>query len=150
MKWFSVVAMILVLATIALGVVFAAGKASYFVDYASALMVVLPALMLSLATFPPATIARSFAVAFDRRTSTDAELRTAAAFFRALQAYLLLSGLIGALIGVMTILAGLRADTNVAGGAALLLVTVFYSLVLILVVALPFRASVERRLAEKS
>jgi flagellar motor component MotA len=150
MKWFYLVAVVLVLAMIALGVMFAAGKVSYFLDWPSVIMVVFPTLVLSLATFPPAVIGRSFAAAFDRRTSTEVELRTAATFFRALQGYLLLSGLLAALLGVMTILAGLKADTNVAGGAALLLVSVFYSLVLILLVALPFRASIERRLAEKS
>lgn len=149
MKWFYVVAVVLVLATIAVGVVFA-GKASYFIDWPSLIMVVFPPLILSLATFPPSAIRRSFTVAFDPTASTEAELRTAAAFFKALQGYLLLSGLIAALLGVMTILAGLQAVKNVAGGAALLLVSVFYSLVLILVVAQPFRAMVERRLAEKS
>ena len=79
-------------------------------------------------------------------------VRQAAVFFTSLQRFFLLSGAIGALIGIVTILAQLQevVVAAIGRGFALLLITVFYSLVLTLVLVVPFRAAVERRLAEKS
>ena len=149
MRWFYLVAVVAVLATLALGVVSAAGKLSYFLDWPSVIMVLAPVIVLSLASFPPSTVGRSFAVAFERRKATDAELKAAAVFFRSLQSFVLLSGAISSMIGLVTILANLRDLSSVGKGAALLLVSLFYALVLTLVVAIPFRTAVERRLAER-
>jgi flagellar motor component MotA len=152
MNRFYFVAVVLALGVLALGMVFAAARITYFVDYASLIMVIVPAAVLCLAAFPPRVIGRSFTVAFSRQEASEKELRLAAVFFTSLQRFFLLSGAIGALIGIVTILAQLQevAMAKIGQGFALLLITVFYSLVLTLILAVPFRAAVERRLAEKS
>lgn len=152
MNRFYFVAVALALCVLALGMVFAAARIDYFMDYPSLIVVVVPAVVLGLAAFPPRVIGRSFTVAFSRQAASEAELRQAAVFFRALERFILLSGFLGALIGVVTILSQQEEVPmkKVAQGFALLLITVFYSLVLTLVLAVPFRAAVERRLAEKA
>jgi flagellar motor component MotA len=152
MNRFYFVAVVLALGVLALGTVFAAARIVYFLDYPSLIMVIVPAAVLCLAAFPPRVIGKSFFVAFSRQEATEQELRQAAVFFVSLQRFFLLSGAIGALIGIVTILAQLQevAMARIGQGVALLLITVFYSLVLTLVLVVPFRAAVERRLAEKS
>jgi flagellar motor component MotA len=152
MNRFYFIAVVLALCILVLGMVFAAARIDYFVDYASLIMVIVPAAVLCLAAFPPRVIGRSFTVAFSRQTASEQELRQAAVFFTSLQRCFLLSGAIGALIGIVTILAQLQevAMAKLGQGFALLLITVLYALVLTLVLAVPFRAAVERRLAEKS
>ncbi|MBE3063471.1 MAG: MotA/TolQ/ExbB proton channel family protein [Acidobacteria bacterium] len=152
MNRFYFIAVVLALCVLVIGMVFAAARIDYFVDYASMIMVIVPAAVLCLAAFPPRVIGRSFTVAFSRQTASEQELRQAAVFFTSLQRCFLLSGAIGALIGIVTILAQLQevAMAKLGQGFALLLITVLYALVLTLVLAVPFRAAVERRLAEKS
>ncbi|MCX7040878.1 MAG: MotA/TolQ/ExbB proton channel family protein [Spirochaetes bacterium] len=152
MNRFYFIAVVLALCVLVIGMVFAAARIGYFVDYASLIMVIVPAAVLCLAAFPPRVIGRSFTVAFSRQTASEQELRQAAVFFASLQRCFLLSGAIGALIGIVTILAQLQevAMAKLGQGFALLLITVLYALVLTLVLAVPFRAAVERRLAEKS
>jgi len=152
MNRFYFVAAALALCVLVIGMVFAAARIDYFLDYPSLIMVVVPAAVLCLAAFPPRVIGRSFTVAFSRQTASEQELRQAAVFFTSLQRCFLLSGAIGALIGIVTILAQLQeaAMAKLGQGFALLLITVLYALVLTLVLAVPFRAAVERRLAEKS
>jgi flagellar motor component MotA len=149
MNRFYIVALILALAVLAVGTVFAAARPGAFVDWASLMMVVVPAAVLSLAVFPPRVIGRSFRSAFARQEASEADLRQAVTFFRFLERMLLLSGFIAALIGIVTILSQLRSVEVIGKGFALLLISVFYSLVLMLLLAVPFRAAVERRLAEK-
>jgi flagellar motor component MotA len=147
--YFAAVA--LVLAVLALGIVFAAARLNAFLDWPCLIMVIVPPGLLSLAAFPPRVVGRSFRVAFSRQKATEPELRQAAWFFRFLERSVLVAGFIGALIGVVAILSQLREVEvqRLGQGFALLLITVFYALVLVLVVTVPFRAAVERRLAER-
>jgi flagellar motor component MotA len=152
MNRFYFVGVILVLCVLVFGMLFAAAGIGYFVDFASLIMVVIPAVILCLVTFPPRVIGRSFTVAFNRQTASEAELRQAAVFFRTLKRFILLSGFIAALIGIVTILWQQQdmPTAKISQGFAVLLISVFYSLILILVLAVPFRAAVERKLAERS
>jgi flagellar motor component MotA len=151
MNRYYFIAVGLVLGVLLLGIVFAAAGITSFLDFPCLVMVVVPPGLLSLAAFPPRVVGRSFRVAFARQQAAEAELRRAVVVFRFMERSLVVSGLIGALIGVVAILSQLR-DVEVqklGQGFALLLITVFYALVLVLIVTVPFRAAVERRLAEK-
>jgi len=149
MNRFYFVAVVLVLGVLVLGMVFAAAQPLVFIDIPGLVMVVVPTLVLCLATFPPRVIGRSFTVAFIRQPASEPELRQAAVFFRSMERYLLLSGLIGAIIGIVTMLTLLLDVAKFGQGLAILLLTVFYAVLLMLVLAIPFRTAVERRLAEK-
>ena len=151
MNRYYFIALVLVLGVLALGIVFAAARLNAFLDYPCLIMVVVPPALLCLAAFPPRVVGRSFLVAFARQEASEADLHQAVVFFRFLERSALVAGFIGALIGIVAILSQLR-EVEVAKlgqGFALLLITVFYALVLMLVVTVPFRAAVERRLAAK-
>ena len=148
MSRFYFIAVLVVLGIFTLGTVFAAARIEYYVDYPSALIVLVPPIVLCFAAFPPRVIGRSFRVAFDGVTATEGELKSAAALFRTFERSILLSGLIGALIGVIVMLSQLASISNVSGGFALLLVSVFYALIVTLALPVPFRAAVEHKLSQ--
>lgn len=152
MNRYYFVAAALVVGVLTLGVVFAAARLGAFLDFPCLIMVVVPPALLSLAAFPPRVVGRSFRVAFARQQAAEADLRQAIVVFRFVERSLLVSGFIGALVGIVAILSQLReVEVQKLGqGFALLLITVFYALVIVLIVAVPFRAAVERRLAEKA
>lgn len=146
MKRIYPVMFVLFLALVATGVLFAGARATLFLNLPSLLIVVLLSLVLSLCTFSPVEIGRAFALAFRRTEVDQSELRAAILYFRSLQWYLIVSGLIGFFIGLIAILAGLGTAKTVGAGLAIALLTVFYSLLLAAVVAVPFRTGLERRL----
>lgn len=134
------------LAVGSLGVVFAGASASLFLNLPSLVIVLVIAATLSLSTFGPSEIVRYFAIAFRNEGNDQGELREGVVFFRALQWYLIAGGLIGFLIGLITLLAGLQSSTSIGNGTAIALLTVLYGLVLAAGVAVPFRSALERKL----
>ena len=133
------------LAAAVTGVLFAGAPARVFLNLPSFLVVVVIALALSLCSFSPAEIARYFAISFRQEGVSAQEIHGGVVFFRALQWYLIVAGLIGFLIGLITILAGLQSASSIGSGTALSLLTLLYSLILAAGVAVPFRTGLERR-----
>jgi flagellar motor component MotA len=148
MNRFYVPALVLVVAVIVVSIMLAAGRLVYFVDYPSFIIAFIPAILLSLATFTPADIARSFRACMGKTAAPEKDLKAAVVFFRAAQRYLFFSAGIGALIGVISMLSQIQDMKAIGMGFAILLTCVFYAIVLTLTVALPFRAAAERKLAE--
>ncbi len=138
--------LLLFLAVGSLGVIFAGASASLFLNLPSLIIVLVIAVSLSLCTFGPSEIVHYFAIAFRVDDNDQSGLRDGIVFFRALQWYLIAGGLIGFLIGLITLLAGLQSSTSVGSGTAIALLTVLYGLVLAAGVAVPFRAALERKL----
>lgn len=151
MSRFYWAALVIVVAILVIAVVWSLGTL-LFLDVPSLIVVIVPVLAMSFAAFSPRDIGKSFRVAFTRQPAEPAELRTAAAFFKALERYIILSGLIGVFTGVISMLGAVSRDSslNIASGFALLLVSAFYAIVLLLVVAVPFKAAVDKRLAQAS
>ncbi len=148
MSKFYFPALILILAVIVFAIIISAGNLLYFLDVPSMVVVFIPTILLCFVTFAPADISRSFRASFGKGTAPEKDLKVAVVFFRALQRYLLISAAIGAMTGLMCMFASVQDWKSISMGFAILLVCVFYSVVLILVVALPFRVSAERKLAE--
>ncbi len=148
MNRFYFIAVILVIGLIAAAIVWNVTSIAYFLDVPSLIVVIVPVLALCFATFSPRDMGRSFRAAFSRGQVETSELKTAAVFFRALERYILLSGFLGALLGVMSLLWMMRSDTKIATGFAMLLISVFYALILLFVLAVPFRVAVDRKLVE--
>ena len=116
-----------------------------FLNIPSLIMVLgLPAALL-FATHSPREMRAAFRAAY--RSEDAAELRASISFFVAMQRYLLWSGFLATMLGVIVLLAVLGDETMIGAGAALALITVLYSLILNLGIALPFRHACEKRLA---
>ena len=142
--------LVIVFGLIVVAIVFAAGNL-LFIDVPSMIVVLVPVLAMSFAAFSPREMRRSFHAAFSREAVEPGELKAASVFFAALSRYIILSGLIGVLTGIISLLGAISRNpdvkSNAAGGFALLLVSAFYAIILLLVVAVPFRAAVDKKLA---
>jgi hypothetical protein len=130
-----------------------------FVDFPSLGVVLAPALLMGFAGHSPREIARSFRVAFTKQGASGVELGQAETYFDALVRYLACGGALGVVVGFVAMFlatAGVgiaaasvvrdKADA-VGRGTALALVCLIYALVLIILVALPFRTAIRKRLA---
>ncbi len=146
MSRFYFVAVVLVVGLIAATISWDASSVAFFFDAPSLIVVIVPVLAMCFAVFSPRDIGRSFRAAWGDVVERD--LKAAAVFFRALERYFLLSGLLGVLMGVISMLAATASDADMKTGFALLLISIFYALTLLLVLAVPFRIAVEKKLTE--
>jgi len=140
----------------------AGGRLAYFASVPSLLVVVVSALVMSLANFRPGEIRRAFALAFRSSGGRSAggaevagtaaaergELEKALAFFDALLRYLLIAGLVGTMIGTITMLGNLGNVERIGRGTALALTTILYALLLWVILVVPGRTGIRQRLAE--
>lgn len=124
-----------------------------FLDIPSLAVVLVFAVLMSFASHSPREIGRSYRVAFSSRSATRAEIESARVYFDHLNRYLAYGGALGVTIGLVAILgfAGIVGDVGAVGrGLAVCLLSAVYAVVLIAVVAVPFRAAVCKRLAGDS
>ena len=132
------------------GAIYASGATiTYFLNIASFLMVAGISFSLLLGSYTPKEMARYFSVAFTGEERTDNELKKAYNFFEAIQQYMLLSGFIGTMIGAITMLVLLEDTSKVGFGAALALMTLLYGLLIILLIALPFKNGIKKMLTDR-
>lgn len=162
-----VISLILAFMVMASMVVFSGASAALFINIPAMMVVVVFPLVLLRASFSFAEMGRYFRMALRGPGSRDpgfqnsvgstgaaavdtvtaAELKRAVLCFNALRSYLLSAGFIGGIIGTITILANLSDTAHVGFGAALVLLTILYALVLSALVVLPLRTSLEKQLA---
>ncbi len=131
--------------------VFTAVDIRAFIDLPSLAVVMLFPLLMSFGSHSPREIGRSYAVAFGASGATRAEIEGAVAYFDGLNRYLVCGGALGVSVGLVAILgfAGLGSNVEAVGkGLAVCLLSAVYAIVLIAVVAVPFRAAVRKRLAQ--
>lgn len=136
------------LAVFAAAILVANGSFSWFIDMSSLAVVLLPAFFLSWGVFGLPGIGRAFAASFRKEGAAEGELRKALAFFDAILSYLLLSGLLGSLVGIISMVGRIDDLKSIGLGMAIALLSLWYALILILAVAVPFRSGIRRRLAE--
>lgn len=119
-----------------------------FLSVPSFLIVVLPAFALSLSNFSLRELGRCYSVAFGTDGTRD-ELLSARSYFGALGTYVMISGILGFFIGAIVLLVNLGGDPSVIGaGTAVALLTVVYAAFFYMIVPVPFRVGLDRRLAE--
>lgn len=102
----------------------------------------------TIGVFGLSTFFSSFRLAFQGGEASARELKTAFSLFRLLGNSILLTGFITAMVGFVAILATLQGKDELGSNLVLALMTLFYSLILFLLVALPFKTAIEKRLAD--
>jgi len=156
-----VVSLILAFMVMASMVVFSGASGALFINIPAMVVVVVFPLVLLRASFSFADMGRYFRMALRcselrgigargpgvQNSETAAELKRGVLFFNAMRSYLLSAGFIGGMIGTITILANLSDTAHVGFGAALVLLTILYALVLSALVVLPLRTRLEKQLA---
>lgn len=121
-----------------------------YIDFVSFFIVLLCPLFLLLANFSLSEIRNSFIIGFEQGDSDSVELKNGLLFFTTLQNYFILSGLLGVFIGTIAILANLTVPEATGSGLALSLITVLYSIIFSMGIAMPFKTGMQKRLNEIS
>lgn len=146
MKKFYVVSLLVFFGMIVATIVVNGMGIGYYANLPSLIVVVGLSAALLFATHSPREIGNAFRAAY--RSSNTSELKAAIGFFKAMQRYLLWSGLLGTMMGAIAMLSALGEAIAIGAGAALGLITVLYAVILNFVLALPFRHAAEKRLAQ--
>jgi flagellar motor component MotA len=135
----------------AAGIYIAGSDLLNFFDPASLLLVLFPAIFLSLTVFSPTEIVKSFAISHSHTAATAEEYKLAYGFFTSFQKYVAVSGFTAFFIGFIIMMSGLVhiKDPEVFGyGLAASLVSIIYAALIILIVTLPKISRIKRKIDE--
>ena len=130
-----------------LAMVFAGANIGLFVNLPALIVVVFLPCFNVIGVFGFRAFLRSFRLAYIGNGATKEELATGAAIFSLLSKSLLLTGLITSIIGLITILGNLQTTQGMGKVLAIALLTIFYSLILMFLVALPYKHAFDRCIA---
>ncbi len=155
-----IISLIFAVAVIASMVVFAGASGALFVNVPAFMVVVLMPIVLLRASFSFNEMGVYFRLVFRLTESQEtgssisrssghrtAEIKQAVLFFKAMRSYLLSAGFIGGMVGTITMLADLSDTSRVGFGAALVLLTILYALVVSTLLVLPLCSSLEKQLS---
>ena len=124
------------------------GSLLYFLDLLSVVFMVALPLLIALATYSPAEIVDCFAVAFSKERVDIGRIEKGIHFFSILRSYLIITALIAFMIGFILIMATVEDLSQIGPYAAVAVVCIYYALLLILLVTIPFKAGLEKKKIE--
>ena len=125
-----------------------------YLDFASLFMVVLITVFLLLTNYSPLEIVQAFTIGFKKEGIDKKELKKSINLFESLGKYLILSAILGTITGFIAMAAYYARDTknlgtgDWAGGSALAIITILYSLIFYMIVAIPFKNGLKNKLIE--
>lgn len=120
----------------------------YYLNIPSFIMVAGTTFVLLLMNFSVREMGRCFAAGFRKEDANLEDLKKGFIFFQTMQVYLLLSGFLGTMVGAIAMLVHLKDSSRVTFGAALSLTTLVYGFVFLMLVALPFKTGIKKRIVE--
>ena len=121
------------------------GDVTIFIDFTSAILVLLCSLVLLLANYSLGDIRKYFSMGFKKEKIDKEDLKNGVLFFSAFQKYLILSGLMGTFIGMIAMLAMLDDTEKIGRAMSLSLLTALYAIILSMAVASPFKTGLQKR-----
>ena len=124
------------------------GSLLHFLDLLSVVFMIALPLLIAMATYSPAEIVECFAVAFRKEGAEPAMIEKGIHFFSILRSYLIFSALIAFMIGFILIMATVEDLSRIGPYTSVAVVCIFYALVLILLVTIPFKAGLEKKKIE--
>jgi flagellar motor component MotA len=142
-----IVGMVLVCAVFALGMVAAGAGFLIFLELISATLIIFPPVFILFICFSPVEIKQAFTHVFSHRRDKDADYSRDIVLFAALQRGVILTGVIGSLIGMVAMLHNLRDAAAVGYGLAQLLLVTLYALVICLIFILPCQTVLKKKQA---
>ncbi len=119
-----------------------------YLDIPSAILILFFAFVPLLATYSFGEIRNCFVIGFRKSGVDKVDIKNAILFFSSLQKYLILSGLLGTFVGVIALLSFLGSPGEVGKGMAVALLISFYAVILSIVIAVPFKTGLQKRLNE--
>ncbi len=127
---------------------------SVYLDFVSLFMVVLITVFLLLTNYSPSEIVMAFTIGFKKEGIDKKELKKSINLFESLGKYLILSAILGTITGFIAMAAYYAGDTqnmgtgDWAGGSALAIITILYSLIFYLIIVVPFKNGLKNKLIE--
>ena len=141
---------LLVLLVLMIFVMIVSGCFACFFDIPSLLLIVLAALFMLLSTYSFRDIGTYFSIGISRKDTDTVTLEKGILFFKTMQKYLIIMGVVGAMMGLIAMLATLDDPDRIGKGLALCLITVLYAVFFNIAVAIPFRTELEKQLIERT
>lgn len=136
------------------GVYIARGEILWLIDPPSAMLVFLPPVFLMLSHYTPGEMGKAFSTAFRGRADADVvETKNALLFFTTLQNLILFSMAITVLLGAILILVGIYRQQNesalvLSHWSSVALLALLYGWLAVMLVTLPFRGALRKKLNE--
>lgn len=140
--------MLLSVGVFIVAIIFTGANITVFVYPEALIIVVFAPTFLTIAVYGLPAFGRSFRIAFRGVASSRKELNTGVKLFGTLQRFLLLTGLVTTMIGLIAMLANLVDESQIGPNLSLALITLFYSLMIVFTVASPFKSALENKLNE--
>lgn len=119
-----------------------------YLDIPSVVLILVFAFVPLLATYSLEEMRNCFVIGFRKSGIAKVDIKNAILFFSSLQKYLILSGLLGTSVGTIALLTFLGSPGDVGKGMAMALLTAFYAVILSIILAVPFKAGLQKRLNE--
>jgi hypothetical protein len=151
MKGFYLIALVLLIGIVVFGMLVAMGPEyiTKYGDIPSFVILLLPVLLLLKSQFSWNEIGMSFVIGFRRKSDNVSELKKALLFFKAMQKYLIWAGVFGVMLGNIALFNFISIGYEAFGsGIATSLLVLFYAIILIFTVALPFQFGIKKKLIE--
>ncbi len=145
MKRFFWIPLAAAVALVAGACLLGAGSPAKFWDFPSLVFSYGLTFLVLLSIYTPAEMAKAFAASMSRRVISRREREITLDFFRTAQWLLIGSGILGSLIGVVSVLAVSPDLSRSASAFSTLLLTSVYALAGVLTVILPLRARIGSR-----
>lgn len=124
-----------------------------YTNIPSLAMVTLTSVFLLLTNYSPVQIVRAFTIGFKKNGTDKKDLKRSLNLFDSLGKYLILSAILGSMTGFIAMLSFYAKDTSSigsaakwAGGSALAVLTILYSLIFYMIVVVPFRNGLKNKL----
>jgi flagellar motor component MotA len=140
------ISLVFALVSLGIGAILAGISPLVFLSLPAFVMTALAAAVISLAAYGPSEIAAAFRAAF-AEGAESAEARKGAAFFVSFQRILLASTVASILIAVIALLSKVNDLSKIGASLAIAVISPLYAALVLMLVVLPLRAALEKRLA---
>jgi flagellar motor component MotA len=148
MRKMYVVGAVLFIALILGAIITSGGRVQAYLSIPCFVMVPGCTFVLLLTNFSVREMGRSFAVGFRKKDADIEDLKRGFVFFQSMQYYLILSGVLGTMVGTIALLSNLKDSSTIGSGTALALITILYGVVFLMLVAIPFKTGIKKRIVE--
>ena len=142
------IAFIIVIGLIIFGIWEGAGKITWLISLPALILMIVPAIVLTLASYSLKEFFQGFRLAFSKKTDPDITYGKYVIMFQAMRRYAYLAGVMATFLGILIMMVALNDTGAILSGTATALITLFYALILDLTVLLPFKTTLQKKEAE--
>jgi hypothetical protein len=153
MKKMFIVYAVLTVGIFVMGIIWAKSNILIMFDLPSLALVILPAVLMLLSHYGPKEFINAFRVAMAKSNADGHELKNALLFFSTAEKLIIASAVAAVFLGIIMILDSVgkgytESAKTVAWWMAVDVISILYSAIFMIVVTIPFKSAVQKRLNE--